>query len=58
LRAHGDRLQELSRQLKLLDDACPAWPLRLRRLRPVVVTAVLPVVISVLAGIMSKLTAG
>jgi hypothetical protein len=24
LRAHGDRLQELSRQLKLLDDACPA----------------------------------
>jgi hypothetical protein len=58
LKAKGDRLQELSRQLKLLDDACPAWPLRLRRLRPVVVTAVLPVVIPVLAAIMSKLPTG
>jgi hypothetical protein len=58
LRANGDRLQELSRQLALLDEACPAWPLRLRRLRPVVATAVLPVVIPVVAAVMSRFMTG
>jgi hypothetical protein len=58
LKAKNDRLEELSRELKLLDDAFPAWPLRLRRLRPVVATAVLPVVIPVLVAIMSKLMTG
>jgi hypothetical protein len=58
LKAKNDRLEELSRQLKLLDDAFPAWPLRLRRLRPVVATAVLPVTIPVVVAIMSKLMTG
>jgi hypothetical protein len=57
LKANGDRLEELSRRLKLLDDNFPVWPLRIRRLRLVVATAVLPVIIPVLVAIISRLMA-
>ena len=58
LRAKADCLSEVARQLKVLDEAWPVWPLRTRRLGPVVVTAVLPVVVPLLSTALSKLLNG
>jgi hypothetical protein len=58
LRAKADSLAEVARQLRLLDEAWPAWPLRTRRLGPVVATAVLPLVVPLLSGALSKLPSG
>jgi hypothetical protein len=54
----ADSLWKIDRQFKLLDEACPVWPLRMRRLRSVVATAVLPVAISVATAIIPKLLTG
>jgi hypothetical protein len=51
LKPEGDALSEITRQFRVLDDACPAWPLQLRRLRSVIATAVLPVAISVVTAV-------
>lgn len=62
LRAKADSLSEVVRQLRMLDEAAPVWPLRTKRLGPVVATAVLPVVIplltTVLSNVLSKLLTG
>jgi hypothetical protein len=51
LKAKADSLSEISRQFRVLDDACPVWPLQLRRLQAVLATAILPVAIPVLTAI-------
>jgi hypothetical protein len=58
LRARGDSLSEITRQFKALDEVCPAWPLRTRRLGPVLVTAILPVAIPLLTTVVSKVLIG
>jgi hypothetical protein len=58
LRAKADSLAEVARQLRLLDQAWPAWPLRTKRLGSVVLTAVLPVVVPLLTTVLSKLLTG
>jgi len=58
LKAKADALWEISRQLRMLDEACPRWPLRTRWLRPVIATAVLPVAISVVTAVISKFLTG
>jgi hypothetical protein len=55
LRAKAACLAEVARQLRMLDEAAPVWPLRTKRLGPVVVTAVLPVVVPLLATVLPKL---
>jgi hypothetical protein len=58
LKAKTDSLSELARQLRLLDEACPTWPLRTRRLQRVAATAILPVVVSVMTAVLSKILTG
>jgi hypothetical protein len=58
LKDKAEALEELTRQHKLLDEACPRWPLRTRRLRPVIATAVLPVIIPVVTAVISKFLTG
>jgi hypothetical protein len=58
LRAKADSLSEVARQLRLLDQAWPVWPLRTKRLGPIVVTAVLPLVVSLLSTMLSRLLTG
>jgi hypothetical protein len=58
LRAKADSLSEIARQLRMLDEASPAWPLRMKRLGSVVVTAVLPVVVPLVSTVLSKLLTG
>jgi hypothetical protein len=55
LSAKADSLAAIARQLRMLDETSPAWPLRTRRLGPVVVTAVLPLALPVLSTVLSKL---
>jgi hypothetical protein len=55
LRASTDLLSDISRRGQVLDEACAAWPLPVRRLRPLVATAVLPVVIPVASTIITRL---
>jgi hypothetical protein len=55
LKAKADSLAEITRQLRTLDDAVPVWPLRMKRLGPVVVTAVLPVVVPLVTAVLTKL---
>jgi hypothetical protein len=55
LRETTDLLAQISRHGQLLDEAFPAWPLPVRRLRPMLATAVLPVVIPVASTILTKL---
>lgn len=47
LKAKATALSEITRQLGLLDQALPVWPLRMRPLRTVLATAVLPVATAV-----------
>jgi hypothetical protein len=54
-RATTDLLSDISRRNQVLDDACAAWPVPVRRLRPMVATAILPVVIPVVTTIITKL---
>jgi len=58
LRAKADSLSEVARQLRILDQAWPVWPLRTKRLGPVVVTAVLPLVVPLMSTALSKLLSG
>jgi hypothetical protein len=58
LKAKADSLAELSRQARLLDEACPAWPLRTRRLQRVAATTILPVAMSVVTAALSKILTG
>jgi hypothetical protein len=55
LKAKADSLAETKRQLELLDEACPIWPLHTKRLRIVLVTAVLPVVVPIVTAIIDHL---
>jgi hypothetical protein len=55
LKAKADSLAEIKRQLELLDEACPIWPLHTKRLRIVLVTAVLPVVVPIVTAIIAHL---
>jgi hypothetical protein len=55
LKAKTDRLAEISRQFGALEERCPTWPLRIRGLRSVLITAILPVVIPILVAIINKL---
>jgi hypothetical protein len=55
LRGTTDLLSDISRRGQVLDEACAAWPLPVRRLRPTVVTAVLPVLIPVVTTIITRL---
>jgi hypothetical protein len=58
LKTHADDLAEISMQFKLLDEASPVWPLHVRQLRPILVTAVLPVAIPVVSALISKFFIG
>jgi hypothetical protein len=58
LKAKADSLSEIARQLTLLDETSPAWPLRMKRLGPVVVTAILPVAVGMVTTVLSKLLTG
>lgn len=58
LKDKADSLAELSRQARLLDEACPAWPLRTRRLQRVAATTILPVAVSVVTAALSKILTG
>lgn len=57
LKAKADSLSAITSQFKTVDDACPVWPLRARRLQGVIATAVLPVVIPVVTAIISSFLA-
>jgi hypothetical protein len=57
LKEKTDRLAEISRQFRVLEEGCPTWPLRTRGLRSVLITAILPVVIPVLVAVINKLVA-
>jgi hypothetical protein len=49
LQSKGDLVAEIARQRQMLDELCPVWPLRIWRLRTVLVTAVLPVVFALVS---------
>lgn len=53
LKAKADSLSDIKRQFTLLDEVCPVWPLRIRRLQRVTATAILPVAVSVAAAVLS-----
>jgi hypothetical protein len=55
LRVTTDLLSDISRRGQVLDEACAAWPLPVRRLRPTVATAVLPVLVPVVTTIITRL---
>jgi hypothetical protein len=55
LKGKADSLAEIKRQLELLDEACPIWPLHTKRLRIVLVTAVLPVVVPIVTAVIAHL---
>lgn len=57
LKAKADSLSAISSEFKAVEDACPVWPLRVRRLQGVIATAILPVMIPVATGIISGLLA-
>jgi hypothetical protein len=57
LKVRADSLSAISSEFKAVDDACPVWPLRVRRLQGVIATAVLPVVIPVVTAIISSFLA-
>jgi hypothetical protein len=57
LKAKTDRLAEISRQFRVLEEGCPTWPVRTGRLRSALITGILPVVIPVLVAVISKLVA-
>jgi hypothetical protein len=58
LRAKADSLSAIVRHVRLLDEISPKWPLRMKRLGPVVVTAVLPVAVPLVTTVLSKLVSG
>jgi hypothetical protein len=58
LRAKADSLSAIVRHVRLLDEISPKWPLRMKRLGPVVVTAVLPVAVPLVTTVLSKLVTG
>lgn len=55
LRAKADSVSAIVRHVRLLDETSPKWPLRTKRLGPVVVTAVLPVAVPLVTTVVSKL---
>jgi uncharacterized membrane protein (DUF485 family) len=57
LKAKADSLSAITSEFKVVYDACPVWPLPVRRLEGVVATAVLPVVIPVVTAIISSFLA-
>lgn len=54
----ADAPSEIAKRFLVLDDACPTWPLRMRRLQAVTVTAVLPLAISVVTAVISRVLTG
>jgi hypothetical protein len=58
LRAKADSLSAIVSQVRLLDETSPKWPLRMKRLGPVVVTAVLPVAVPLVTTVLAKLVTG
>lgn len=58
LKAKTDSLSEVNRQFGLLDEACPLWPIRTRRLQRMIATLVLPVAVSVTAAVFSHFLTG
>jgi hypothetical protein len=54
LRAKADSPSEIARKFGVLDEACPAWPLRVRRLQSVIATAVLPVAIPIVTAVITS----
>src|SRR6266496_6665191 len=54
----ADFLVEISRLRNVLDEACPTWPVHVGRLRPVIATAILPVVIPLMTAVIGKFILG
>jgi hypothetical protein len=52
--AAADSPSEIAKRFQVLDEACPTWPLGVRRLWSVTVTAVLPVAIPVVTALFAK----
>ena len=57
LAARADSLSQITKQILLLDEVWPAWPLRLKRLRTVIATAILPIVIPLVTAVAIPLVA-
>jgi hypothetical protein len=55
LAAKADLLSQMVKPVQMLDEAWPAWPLRMNRLRAVIVTAILPVGIPIVTGLVIPL---
>ena len=51
LAARADSLSQITKQIQLLDEVWPAWPLRMNRLRAVIATAILPVGIPLVTAV-------
>jgi hypothetical protein len=51
LAARADSLSQITKQMQLLDEVWPAWPLRLKRLRAVIAAAILPIVIPLVTAV-------
>jgi hypothetical protein len=51
LAAKADSLSRIVKQMQILDEVWPAWPLRMKRLRAVIVTAILPVGIPLVTAV-------
>jgi hypothetical protein len=51
LAARADSLSQITKQIQLLDEVWPSWPLRLKRLRAVIATAILPIVIPLVTAV-------
>jgi hypothetical protein len=54
--ARTECLSEIVRQHSILDALCPVWPLHVRRLRAVALTAVLPLILAVVTSLLSTWT--
>jgi hypothetical protein len=57
-KADCDAPSEITKRFLVLDGACPTWPLGLRRLQAVTVTAVLPVAIPIVTAVISSVVTG
>jgi uncharacterized membrane protein len=51
LAARADSLSQIAKQIQMLQEVWPAWPLRVKRLRAVIVTAILPVGIPLVTAV-------
>ncbi len=57
IRAKTDRLEEIKRQYKLISETFPIWPLRIDALRTIVGTSLLPLISSLISGLIPTIQA-